>query len=227
MQQSYALKGLNCQSCVKKIEQGIAPYAETVKVDLAASRLDLKGAKLSFFELKDRIAQLGHYELFEQIAPQQAASSLRNYYPLILIVAYLIVVSMAGAQNFSDWMRHFMGGFFLAFSFFKLLNIQKFADSYAKYDLLAMRWKPYGLIYPFCELGLGLAYIFGLSMQATLYATLALTLFSACGVIGSMRRKEKIHCACLGDLLNAPLSTVTLIEDLGMAAMAIGMLSNL
>ncbi|CAM6000172.1 unnamed protein product [Sphagnum balticum] len=54
-----------------------------------------------------------------------------------------------------DWMRHFMAGFFLVFSFFKLLNLKTFADGYAKYDLLAMRWKPYGFIYPFCELALG------------------------------------------------------------------------
>ncbi len=37
-------------------------------------------------------------------------------------------------------MRNFMAGFFIVFSFVKLLNIRAFADAYAGYDLLAARW---------------------------------------------------------------------------------------
>ena len=48
-----------------------------------------------------------------------------------------------------ETMRFFMAGFFLVFSFFKLLDINAFADAYSRYDLLAMRWRGWGLIYPF------------------------------------------------------------------------------
>jgi hypothetical protein len=113
-----------------------------------------------------------------------------------------------------------MGGFFLVFSFFKLLNLQKFANSYASYDLLAMRWKTYGLLYPFCELGLGLAYLFNWQINLTILLTMALMVFSAVGVVLSVSRKQNIRCVCLGDLMNVPLSTITLVEDVGMVIMA-------
>ena len=37
---------------------------------------------------------------------------------------------------------------------------------------------------------------------------------------GSVLDKKKIKCACLGDIFNLPMSTVTIVEDLTMVAMA-------
>ncbi|MFG0292813.1 MAG: hypothetical protein ACF8MJ_06615 [Phycisphaerales bacterium JB050] len=39
-----------------------------------------------------------------------------------------------------------------------------------------------------------------------------------------LRKKRKIHCACLGTALNLPMTKVTLVEDLTMASMAAAML---
>jgi hypothetical protein len=54
-------------------------------------------------------------------------------------------------------MRIFMSGFFLVFSFFKMLDINGFADSYSMYDIVAKKLKAWGYIYVFVELALGLA----------------------------------------------------------------------
>jgi hypothetical protein len=43
---------------------------------------------------------------------------------------------------------------------------------------------------------------------------------SSIGVIKSVLNKRKIQCACLGAVFNLPMSTVTIIEDLLMVAMA-------
>ena len=117
-------------------------------------------------------------------------------------------------------MMHFMAGFFLVFSFFKLLDIRGFSDSYAMYDLLAMRWKGYGLLYPFIELGLGLGYVLHWQPRLVNTLTLAVMLFSSIGVIRAVSNRQKIQCACLGSVFNLPMSTVTIIEDLTMALMA-------
>ena len=116
-------------------------------------------------------------------APAAAPARLATYAPLLLIAAYLCVVSLAGARGFEAWMTHFMAGFFLVFSFFKLLDIRGFADAFAGYDLLAMRWRPYGCIYPFLELALGLAYLFAVAPVATNIATIAVMGFGSLGVI--------------------------------------------
>ena len=118
----------------------------------------------------------------------------------------------------------FMAGFFLVFSFFKLLNLRGFVDSYAMYDLLALRFKPYGYLYAFIELGLGIAYLSAWQPVLTNWLTLIVMTFSSLGVIHAVMNKQKIRCACLGTIFNLPMSTVTIIEDLLMAAMALWML---
>jgi hypothetical protein len=122
------------------------------------------------------------------------------------------------------WTNHFMAGFFLIFSFFKLLNLKGFATSYAMYDVVAMRFKPWGYIYPFIELGLGIAMLFNFESFITNVVCLAVMTVSLIGVLQSVLNKRKIKCACLGDVFNLPMSTVTIIEDGLMIAMSVYML---
>jgi hypothetical protein len=123
-----------------------------------------------------------------------------------------------------ETMRYFMAGFFLVFSFFKLLDIQAFATAYARYDLLAMRWPSWGLIYPFLELALGVAYLTNFNPQLTYWLTIGIMGFSAIGVIQAVANNTQIQCACLGTVFKLPMSTVTIIEDVGMVVMAAAML---
>ena len=45
-------------------------------------------------------------------------------------------------------------------------------------------------------------------------------LISSIGVIKSLRSGMNIKCACLGTVLSVPLSTVSVVENLGMGLMA-------
>jgi hypothetical protein len=117
-------------------------------------------------------------------------------------------------------MRHFMAAFFLVFSFFKLLDLRGFSDAYRSYDIVARLWPTWGYIYPFVELALGIAYLLNVAPFATNLATLVLMLVGAVGVLKALLDKRAIRCACLGTALNLPMTTITLVEDLGMAAMA-------
>ena len=118
-----------------------------------------------------------------------------------------------------------MAGFFIVFSFFKLLDLNGFADSYAMYDIVAIRIKAYGFIYPFIELALGLAYLTGFNPIFTNWSTLIVMGVSVIGVVQSVMNRRKIRCACLGAVFNLPMSTVTIIEDLLMIVMAATMLT--
>ena len=152
-------------------------------------------------------------------------TSWRDYYPIFLITAYLIGIASINnfhwnEINWHGWMNQFMAGFFLVFSAFKFLDIRGFADGYATYDLLARRWHTYGYIYPFLELGLGILYLTYLLPTITEFATIIIMGFSSIGVINSLLKKQKFHCACLGTIIKVPLSSITLIEDLTMVALA-------
>lgn len=117
-----------------------------------------------------------------------------------------------------------MGGFFIAFSFFKMLDLRGFADSYSGYDIIAKRFRAWGYIYAFVELFLGLLFVVDLCPLATNLITLLVMLVSLPGVVNSVLDKKKIKCACLGTVFNLPMSTVTIIEDGLMIVMSAAML---
>ncbi len=236
LQETYTVGGMHCQACARRIETALRPYGEQVEVDFPSATLRVVKPSVTLDQLNSRVTEAGAYTLSRPrpplaigIEPQPAVltkpAGIARYYPLALIALYLAVGSFAGADGAVVWMRHFMAGFFLVFSFFKLLNIQAFAASYAMYDVVAGKVPRYGLVYPFIELALGLAYLFAWHMRPVLWATLAFSLIGGVGVVRSMTRKETIRCACLGAVLDVPVSTVTLIEDLGMAAMSALMLA--
>lgn len=158
------------------------------------------------------------------------AKSLQTYYPLLLLAAFLVFIPIlaqwGSGQPFDGqaWMRHFMAAFFLAFSFFKLLDVRAFAQAYAGYDLVAKAWAPWGFLYPFVELALGIAYLVNFNPTITNTVTLVVMGVSLIGVVRAVLSKQAIRCACLGAVFNLPMSTVTIIEDGLMVAMAAWML---
>jgi copper chaperone CopZ len=226
--------------------------AADVSLDPPMAELKLSSAAPPSFDTLNRAAQsAGNYRLSEstssappsglvQLAPNRAAAQHTEHqaaaeapreslFPLALIVGYLVLAVALIAMSTAAWqpatlMRHFMAGFFLVFSFFKLLNLRGFVDSYRMYDLVARSVAPWAFAYPFIELALGVAYVLDVYPFATNVVTLALMLVGALGVLLALRQKKSIRCACLGSVLNLPMTTVTLVEDLTMAAMAAAML---
>lgn len=159
----------------------------------------------------------------------EATSRLATYKPLLLIFAFITGIAAIVSYHHEtfhgmQFMNVFMAGFFLVFSFFKFLDLKGFANSYAMYDIIAKKIPTYGFIYPFLELGLGIAYLTHFNPTITNWATIIIMGVSSIGVIQSVLNKKKIQCACLGAVFNLPMSTVTIIEDLLMVAMAAVML---
>lgn len=170
-------------------------------------------------------------ELYNEVA-EQAKSWLATYKPVLLIFAYitgitLLIEWVLGGFAWMRWMNHFMAGFFLIFSFFKLLNLKGFADSYAMYDIVAKQWSGWGYIYAFMELALGIAFLVGFNPILTNSVTFVVMTVSIFGVLQSVFNKRKIKCACLGAVFDLPMSTITIIEDALMIGMSGVMLLNM
>ncbi len=158
-------------------------------------------------------------------AAEEAQNWFSTYKPILIIFAYVTTISIiAGThQNQFHWMQAmniFMAGFFLTFSFFKMLDLKGFAESYSMYDIVAKKLKAWGFIYAFIELGLGIAYATNFQPLITNIVTLVVMTISIIGVLQSVLNKRKIQCACLGAVFNLPMSTVTIIEDALMIAMS-------
>jgi hypothetical protein len=130
------------------------------------------------------------------------------------------LASTAVGFGLDEWMRWFMGGFFIVFGSFKLIGYEMFINMFPDYDLLAKRSKIYTYFYPFIELFLGMLYIFNLAGIYRDSFTLIIMTIGALGVAKKLKDSGPIMCACLGNVIKLPLSTVTLLEDVVMAAMA-------
>jgi copper chaperone CopZ len=235
----YSISGMTCNNCVAKVQATLAPYADAVEVTLDPPQVKFTNQKLDVGALNKILESVGKYQIGTEVgkrlnpeAPTDVefpAKSLITYKPLILVFAYILGVSLLvefchGEFGLHRFMSNFMAGFFLVFSFFKLLDLSGFAKSYAMYDVLAKRLPIYGYIYPFIELALGLAYLLAYQPGLINSVTLVVMTFSSIGVISAVLNKQKIKCACLGTGFNLPMSTVTIIEDVLMAGMAAWML---
>ncbi len=237
---------LNCGSCVAAVKPHLDnnPAIHRWSVDTANPNkvLTVEGEGVSGKAVEQHVADAGFKVLgeIESSAPEthdadhaaetaEAKSLQATYRPLLLVFGYLLgVVSQVEiAAGQFDWMRamsNFMGGFFLAFSFFKLLDLQGFVDAYQTYDVIARPVRAYGYLYPFIELGLGVAYILRLAPVVTNLVTLVVMLVSVVGVTQALLQNRNIQCACLGTVFNLPMTKVTFVEDALMAGMALVML---
>ncbi len=233
MTEAYQVDGMHCNACVRKITDALKELVSSVEVTLNPPRAIITGNNIPDLNtLNEAVAKAGNYKLklidtIPTTVDESKKSWLKTYYPLLLIIVLISIVSIKDFENWHGWMLNFMAGFFIVFSFFKLLDLKGFRDAYSTYDLLAKHWHGYGLIYPFLELGLGLAFLFRFELITALWFSIALMSFSSLGVIQALSKKQKIRCACLGTVLNLPMSTITLVEDLGMVAMAILMLAGI
>ena len=146
----------------------------------------------------------------------------KSYMPLIVIFALITVTSaVVSWGNLEAFLLAFMTGFFLVFAGFKLMDLTGFAEGYSTYDLLAQRWFGYGYLYPFLELAFGLLMLSGFHPPWLLWTEFLLMAFSGLGVSIKLAKGEEFQCACLGTFLKVPLTKVTLIEDFGMAMLAL------
>ncbi len=237
MTHSYTVQGITCESCVAKVKSKLLMHPDVLSADvnLEEKRAVITMQKhLSETELQEAIGLDGKYRIsadtsdhsHHNMHAEETKSWLKTYKPILLIVGFIAGVSIVTAHgSLHSGMNTFMAGFFLVFSFFKLLDIRGFANSYAMYDVLAMKVPAYGFVYPFLELALGIAFLTGLNPFITNWATVIVMSFSSVGVIQSVLNKKKIQCACLGAVFNLPMSTVTIIEDFLMIGMAGYMLS--
>ncbi|MFT6084672.1 MAG: hypothetical protein ACJARD_001501 [Alphaproteobacteria bacterium] len=167
-------------------------------------------------------------ETNHDIAEKQ--SFMQRYKPLFVIIATVAfsaaaLAFVASGGRMHRFMESFMGLFFINFAMFKLIDLKGFVKGFTLYDFIAKRSRIYAFFYPFIEFGLGLLYLIAFAPMITNSITLLLMLISGFGVIKAIiTSDEQLQCACLGTRLNVPLSTVSVIENFGMAVMAFFML---
>ena len=242
MTHTYTITGMTCGGCVGKIKSELLKLGDLseANIQLAAPQATITMQKhIPVQMLQDTVKKAGNFLIIEadggmhhNATSAEDISWLATYKPILLIGAFitgttLLIEAARGVFEWHMWMQNFMAAFFLVFSFFKFLNLKGFAESYSTYDVIAKKWAGWGYVYAFIELGLGIAYLVSFNPLLTNTVALAVMSISIVGVLQSVLSKQQIKCACLGDVFNLPMSTVTIIEDglmIGMSAVMLALM---
>ncbi len=233
MKHQFSVSGMTCSSCEANVKAALLTVDNVRSVEVSVvhnSATVVMDKHVALPDLQDAIAS--RYKIFptqQTEILEETKSWFETYKPILLIFGFislvtLVVQSSNAYFDWMAWMRHFMAGFFLVFSFFKFLNLKGFAQSYAMYDVVAKKIPSWAYIYAFVELGLGIAYLINFNPWITNLVTAVVMTLSLIGVLQTVLQKRKIQCACLGAVFNLPMSTVTIIEDGLMIAMSLVML---
>jgi len=208
MNHTYKITGMTCSSCQQKVQDLLSgiPGIKNVSIDLSLGKAGIEmdkhistaalqavlkdHPKYQLSEASEMPAEITHAEIEEP-----AKSWLATYKPLLILFGYIIIISLieaGGTTQFNLWefMRVFMAGFFIAFSFFKLLDLDGFADSYSMYDIVAKKIRSWGYVYPFVELALGLSFI--VNFQPLIMNSITLVVMSV-SIIGVLHHYSPAH----------------------------------
>lgn len=228
----------NCKASVEKYVNDLTDISH-VTIDLAKGEAEVTMERhLTADVLQNALPE--KYTVSEKDSGNVSASSisstktsektkLQQLKPLLLILFY--ITSAGVLLHYMDWswkefMLDFMGLFYIVFSFFKMLDLKGFPESFKMYDPLAKRLPIYGWIYPFLETVLGIMFLMRFQVYIAIIMTLVVLGITTVGVTKTLLDKKSIRCACLGTALKLPMTEATFIENTIMIAMALLMLLN-
>lgn len=225
---------MTCGGCKASVEKHLLDLKEISEVEITLKNKEVvitMGNPIEASELQKALPSKYKVSLIENNFVSKALSNsedekskLQQLKPLILILFYITTASVL--LNYQNWDRNeimldFMGLFYIVFSFFKLLDLKGFSESFKMYDPLASRISIYGWMYPFIEVVLGLMFLMHFGVKTALVITLIVLGVTTIGVTKSLLDKKSIRCACLGTALKLPMTEATFIENAVMIVMAI------
>lgn len=237
MTHTYSVTGMTCNGCKAKVENVLQDldYVDDAKVNLELGEVTVTMSQhIATSVLQNALPE--KYKLSEKqernvfastVQQEEQKSDLQQLFPLFLIFGYIIAASVLinfKSWNWSDFMLDFMGLFYIVFSFFKLLDLKGFPESFKMYDPLAKAIPAYGWVYPFIETVLGIMFLMRIQIPLALVITLIILGITTIGVTKTLLDKKAIQCACLGTALKLPMTKATFIENSIMIVMAVIML---
>ncbi len=153
-------------------------------------------------------------------APTNTKLEYAKFVALILSITLAAYVTHILVDSV-EWMQQFMGWFLIAFAGFKLVGYNAFVSGFPTYDLLGGRSKLYTKAFPFIELMLGILLLSDFLTPLALTLVLGLMATTAVSIGLFLSSGKKATCACLGGIIDLPLSVISLFEAVLMALMAL------
>jgi len=168
----------------------------------------------------------GYRELAARLGVRPESAEI-SYTPVVAVFGTAGLVALVLSAGISG----FMGLAICLLAMLKLMDVQAFSASFRKYDLLTMRWRPWGQLYPGIEMLVGLGML--LPPQPANLKPLVGAVAVWLGAMGMISVGKAVfldhlalNCACVGGNSKTPLGVVSFAENLIMAAMGAVMLMH-
>ena len=232
--------------CVNTITEKLSSLQGIQSVDISlqsGSATILHTATLELSVLSQAVRELGSYQISnhtgiplqvvtESPKTQASSVSLSVLKPLLIALSVVTLIAVAleiprPTLTWQHFLPNFMGAFFFIFSLFKLANIKGFAMSFKRYDILAKYVPFFAPVYPVLELTLGFCYLAQLWLLPINVITLVVMTSQNIGITKALIKKTTIQCACLGSTFSIPITPITLLENVVMSLMALGMVVSI
>jgi glutaredoxin len=160
--------------------------------------------------------RIGGYTDLAAKLETEAETAEYSYTPVIALFSTAALMTLATSLGITG----FMGISLSMLASLKLMDLNAFAESFQKYDLITKRFKPYGKAYPFAELLIGLGFLSGIAPLVTGIGSLLVGTAGAVSVFKAVYiDKMALNCACVGGNSKAPLGIISFTENAIMAAM--------
>ena len=238
MTHTYTVTGMTCNGCKASVEKHLNDLPNVINALVNLEEKDVvveTSQHVSTKTLQDAlpekfsIIEKQQENVFTSYEFEAQKSDLQQLKPLFIIFGYITIASFLMHYKNWDWssfMLDFMGLFYVVFSFFKILDLKGFPESFKMYDPLAKQILFYAKIYPFLELALGILFLMRIQIPMALIVTIIILGITTIGVTKTLLNKKAIQCACIGTALKLPMTKATFIENTIMIVMAIIMLVN-
>ncbi|MEM8828229.1 MAG: glutaredoxin [Cyanobacteria bacterium P01_G01_bin.19] len=139
-----------------------------------------------------------------------------SYTPVIAVFSSAGLMALATTMGLTG----FMGFSLSLLATLKLMDMNSFAESFEKYDLITQKIRPYAKVYPFAELAIALGFLSGVAPLATGITSLFVGISGGISMIKAVYiDKLALNCACVGGNSKAPLGIVSFTENAIMAVM--------
>ncbi|MEM7772844.1 MAG: MauE/DoxX family redox-associated membrane protein [Cyanobacteria bacterium P01_A01_bin.37] len=162
--------------------------------------------------------RIGGYTDLANYFDVEAETAEYSYTPVIALFSTAGLMAIATSMGLSG----FMGFSLSMLASLKLMDLDAFAESFQKYDLITQQVKPYSKVYPFAELAIGLGFLSGIAPLVTGIGALIVGGSGAVSVFKAVYiDKMALNCACVGGNSKAPLGVVSFAENAIMAVMGV------
>ena len=160
---------------------------------------------------------IGGYTDLAELLGSKAEGADYSYTPVIAVFGTTFLMALAMGSGI---LQLFMGFSICMLAMLKLMDVDSFAISFAKYDLITQRVKAWAKIYPGIELLIGLGFLMSPAPQVTGWAALLVAIPGMVSVIKAVCvDKLALNCACVGGNTKTPLGIISFTEYAMLALM--------